>query len=69
MTTSESLSPARDLAWLDGRIAGALGALRLARVASARGPTAGSLLVEARAEADLNDLLEHRLAVVLAPPP
>ena len=49
-----------DFATLDRRISEALGTLRLARAASARGRNSDSLRAEADAESRLNGLLECR---------
>jgi hypothetical protein len=56
-----------DLGALDARIARALAALRLARVASARRGSPEYREAEARAETELNALLEYRHTVVHRP--
>ena len=58
MTTPIRTLP--DFATLDRRIADALGALRLARVASARYRNSDSVRAEQDAESRLNGLLECR---------
>ena len=59
-----STSTVVDLRTLDGRIARALAGLRLARAASARSGNPNNLGAEARAEIELNALLDDRYAVV-----
>jgi hypothetical protein len=59
-----SMPIVRDLMDLDGRIAQALAILRIARVASARRNSTRNVDAEARAETDLNALLEYRHILV-----
>lgn len=50
-------------ATLDARITGALLTLRQARLAVAHSPSAAALHLQARAEENLNSLLDYRSAV------